>query len=45
VLPGKKANGVLKVRDGVIEGVGIAVKQLTSTSAQQKVLFDQAAYR
>jgi hypothetical protein len=43
VIPGKSANGVLKVRGGVIKGIGIAVKQLTDTTAEQKVLFDQAA--
>jgi hypothetical protein len=43
VIPGKAANGVLKVRNGVIKGIGIAVKQLTNTTAEQKVLFDQAA--
>ncbi len=43
MISGKAANGVLKVRDGVIKGIGMAVKQLTNTQAEQKVLFDQAA--
>jgi sugar lactone lactonase YvrE len=43
VIPGRTANGVLKVRDGVVEGVGIAVKKLTDTATEQKILFDQAA--
>ena len=35
VIPGKTSNGVLKVRDGVVQEVGIANKQLTTGRAAQ----------
>lgn len=35
IAPGKTANGVLKVRHGVIEEIGIANRQLTSTRRRQ----------
>lgn len=33
IVPGDRANGVLKVRHGIIEEIGIATKRLTSTRA------------
>jgi hypothetical protein len=38
IIPGTTSNGVLKVRHGTVEGVGIANKSLTSTHAQQLYL-------
>jgi hypothetical protein len=35
IIPGATTNGVLKVRHGLVKGVGIVTKSLTSTHAQQ----------
>lgn len=40
ISPAKPANGVLKVRHGIIQEVGLANAQLTANRAAQKRLFD-----
>jgi hypothetical protein len=38
ITAGKRASGVLKVRNGIVDEVGIATKQLTQTRSAQKRL-------